>query len=251
MNGNAYMRGMTYCVICITVAIALLNFLRRGRKVVNTILFFLVLLLMPIAFNLVYLFSTDPTYNVHCLMLYSLAFTFIFPFVLCDKWMDDEKDYRLVKLLRKLFNVILTLAIFLQIIGYVVTDNAAYLRMSIVQEQATSWFTTLVSEIKGTEGYKDEMGIVYIGERNIKDKTLSNIEFNLGEFTGYDMSEQELLNNYVWRKYMYLHTGYSPCRIGDATLFENREDVKKMPCYPDKGAIKVIGKTVVVKFGEP
>ena len=46
---------------------------------------------------------------------------------------------------------------------------------------------------------------------------------------------------------MHNWCAYKP-QLGEKELFENTNQVKNMPHYPDFGSIQVINETIVVKF---
>lgn len=49
-------------------------------------------------------------------------------------------------------------------------------------------------------------------------------------------------------EFMSLRCGYEPQLFEDVDDLKKLDEVRQMPCYPDKGAIKVINEIVVVKF---
>ena len=55
------------------------------------------------------------------------------------------------------------------------------------------------------------------------------------------------INNYAWRDFVDKWCGYKPL-VGNEEEFKQIPEVRNMPSYPDSGSIKVIDKTVVIKF---
>ena len=134
---------------------------------------------------------------------------------------------------------------------YLYNNNVAYMKENFLQEQAISYYTVLISEIKEADGYADDLPVAYIGERNIADKSIITWpQFERVQITGYKGDISDLLNNYAWRIYVGRHCGFYPEVLENTTEIERLTEVKEMPCYPDKGSIKVVNGVVVVKFAE-
>lgn len=135
---------------------------------------------------------------------------------------------------------------------YVYYDNVAYLKMNFVQEQTIAYFTTLVTQIKSVDGYKDEYPVVLLGYQAIGDNNFFSSEnFSRIKFAGYEFEQKDLVNHYANILYLYHHLGFEPKIIyGDAQDYWESEEVQNMNCYPDSGSIKVIDEAVVVKFAE-
>ena len=57
------------------------------------------------------------------------------------------------------------------------------------------------------------------------------------------------VNDYTWRNYMAYWCGFRPW-VKDSAEFENLDEVKEMPCYPESGSIKKINGAIVVKFAD-
>ena len=113
----------------------------------------------------------------------------------------------------------------------------------------------MMSEIKGTDGYRDELPVAVVGENYLED--LSTVEMEMGagiKYTNYAYTQQNLLNNISWRQFMKFHCGYEPEYLDadsvNQLVSDNEAKIKEMSCYPDKGSIQVIDDIVTVKFAE-
>ena len=156
---------------------------------------------------------------------------------------DDSKTSR--RILKNILLIFLWFAPFV----YIYRDNAAYFKADFLKVQAVTWFTVLESEIKGTEGYRDEMPVVYIGERGVEDYSLTQMPyFDSITLSGFEQDIADLVNNYAWRAFMERHCGYAPEEIWDREAYEEMDEVKQMSSYPDEGSIKVINDVIVIKF---
>lgn len=199
----------------------------------------------PICVNIMYAICVMDESLIHTLMLYPMVLVFVIPVFLREQL--SEKVQRRKKLEQK----ILLFALVVAVGYYIYYDNEIYLNAYLLQEQARSYFTVMISQIKGCEGYQDSMPVVYVGENNIDDNTLTymdsfdNISINA---TGVK-NLKDLINNYNYKAFMKYHCGFSPQMLNEED-WKSREEVLKMPCYPDDGAIRIIDGVVVVKLSD-
>lgn len=200
----------------------------------------IVALILPIGVNLIYLMTTEKS-DVHTLMRYPLVFLWLAPFLI----MSIEKTY-INRLLKRTVLGLGGISIFLNIYF----DNSVYLKMNFLQEQTSAYYTTLITQIKSCEGYKDEYPVCYIGMGMIEDQTIThNEEYQVDGFEVWEYDLAEWINNYAYFAYMSNHCGFKPTVIEQSELNAEKE-IKDMPVYPDAGAIRVINQVVVVKFAE-
>ena len=115
------------------------------------------------------------------------------------------------------------------------------------QQESISYFTTLVTQIKSTDGYTDELPVAFINARKIKDKSLHELnalaDIRIAPYSGVNA----YVNDYLWIDYMGIWCGYYPSIIGE-DQFKELPEVIEMPSYPDQGSIRVINDTVIVKY---
>ena len=131
---------------------------------------------------------------------------------------------------------------------YAKFDNNCYLKADVLQKQVNSYITTMVTQIKSLDGYRDDMKIVYINEANKKDLSVPSYEqFEAIYIHPYHLNT--LLNDYNFRGIMEKQVGFFPEKIEQAN-FGHEEEISHMSCYPDSGSIKIINDTVVIKFSE-
>lgn len=239
--------GIGIVTLCIFLGIVL-----KGVKASTTKLILLALMLvLPVGINAVYLMSSSDSYSVHTLMRYSLVLFFILPVLLLEHTNLLQIRNRQALFLKNGVENILLALLWILPMCYIYLNNAAYLKVDFLQEQTIAYYTTLITEIKGTEGYRDEMPVVYIGERKIEDASLTEMPFFEDiKINGYDQDLLTSINNYAWRVFAGRHCGYFPEENMDRTAYAEMPEVAEMPCYPDAGSIKVINGTVVVKFSE-
>lgn len=196
--------------------------------------------MIPISVNSIFVMAGDA---VHSLMVYAQLMPFVY-----FTWTIENAiiEKRVIKKGLSYASAVLMLSL---LIMYSRVDNICYLKATYAQQESISFFTSLVSNIKDSNGYKDDYPIAFINENNISDLSLqssdnemmSNIRYMpYGDVNNY-------VNDWAWLRFMKQWTGFSPTVV-DGTPFAGMDEVKKMPSYPDDGSIAIINDTVVVKF---
>ena len=195
---------------------------------------------IPLSINFVFVMC-DPR-TVHSLMVYGQVFFFVFLAWLADSILSSKKYVKPVLCL------ICSILLFLTSLSYARYDNIVYLKEEFAQTSAISYFTTLITQIKSTDGYKDDYPVIYLNAGAKSDKNVLEMkqwtEIRMLPVVG---SVKDVINDYSWLRFINHWCAFHPV-YEDASLVENLPEVKDMPSYPDDGSIKVINEMVVVKF---
>jgi hypothetical protein len=198
--------------------------------------------LLPIAVNLLYLLGTE----IYVLMIYAIVCVLVFP-VLClnDKSAVESKTSIINSVLQ--YIVVGTSALLLFV--YISLANETYLAMELAISEMQSYTTTLITQIKSVEGYKENMPVAFVGKND--DKTVLHLQeeifYNLDKSVFRDAIYMTS-NDYYWKQYMSLYCGFDFLEAGNIEDMVDYEKVRQMPEYPNFGSIQVIGDIVVVKF---
>lgn len=204
--------------------------------------FLLLTALFPLAVNFI-LVMVDAKL-VHSLMMGSEVFTFIFFLMLLEHAATDHRNYP-AWLPRVGLSTLTAMALL-----YCYFANICYFKADVLQAQAISYFTRLVSRIESTQGYSPELPVVYLNELHKRDLNLKAFpEFRDVRLVPYLYDDRhQLINNYAWKDFMALWCGYSPVVLENTEKFEALPEVLAMPRYPLEGSVRVVGQAVVVKF---
>lgn len=243
--GNAcmYPNGLIYLYwvllgLCAIITCALLFFGAKERfgKLIQI---GLPLTMLPLAVNFIFVMC-DPK-GVHSLMVYSHVMLPVFLIWalgnLCDH-MEKFTKFRFTSL---------ACVILLLCSMYVRIDNICYLKAEFVQAQTVSYYTTMITRIRSTKGYRDGMAVAYVNFNTKHDSSLvSNEGFSEVNIIPY-FDTDSMINNFAAKSFMENWCGFAPTI--DYSSYEDNADVQQMPCYPDDGSIKVVDGVVVVKFG--
>lgn len=108
--------------------------------------------------------------DIHSLMVYAQLMIFII-FV----WTIDvvEIKHLIIKIGLKIFVCSILL---LTLVMYSRFNNKCYMQADFAHSQAISYFTTLTTQIKSVDGYKDDLAVTFINAGKITDRTI--YEFN-------------------------------------------------------------------------
>lgn len=241
--------NLTRLVIVISVFLFLRIVWGSENGISVKVLLFIALLVCPLAFNSIHIMVPETVPGVHSLMRMSLIFTFVLPLTYCDILSATHKSGQ-----KRQFNsVLLSCCIFvlsLLPVTYCYRDNTAYLNAELAEEQAEAYFGSMITRIRSTNGYRDELPLAYVNPC-ISDSTLTQLSMkdNVHTFI-LSLSVQDVLNENNWREFCALHLGWSPSEVEDISYYQQLEEVQQMPCYPDDGSIQIIEGAVVVKFSE-
>lgn len=207
----------------------------------------------PLAVNGIYLLAEKN--SVYSIMRYPMVLVYIMGILILEYFqrseifacnLTDRIWARAINTAKIMICWIGTVMIFGSMCSNIYYANTQYLAMDMQYKQAYSYFISMITEIKLTDGYEADLPIVLIGD-TIEDESFYQNE----DFAAYGMSgrSETLLNEYsrdvFWKKYI----GFDHL-IEDEGPWESLPEVQAMPCYPQKGSIQVIDGAVVLKLQE-
>lgn len=193
-----------------------------------------------LAINSIYLICNEGIYS---LMYYSYVFLMIFPLALIDRSAGILRDSVVIA-----GEYVMNFVLIVGIVSYCHFANGQYLSIDLSLKQAVSYCSTLVTQIKNTEGYREDLNILLYGDQ-IGDRTLYHNEImNVFSMTGRD---DALVDAYSRLEFLKFYCGFDAPFVGTDDLPpETTLMIRNMPCYPTDGSIRIINDTVVVKFSE-
>lgn len=195
--------------------------------------------LVPLATNFIIVMTGVDV--VHSYMMYAAVMPFVLVAFLVDRTVN-------MVYINKLFITVC----FVLLVMYTRYDNKCYFLANYAQQEAISYFNTMITRIKCTEGYDDEYPVTFINACNISDSSLGGVELTRrGVFDDVNQipywNVKAYVNNYAWLDFVQNWCGYKP-KVVDVSEVKNAEEIDSMPHYPDDGSIKVIDGIVVVNF---
>ena len=227
-------------MVAADILLSLMLVIRLTRKNrVRAVLTAAMLLLFPLGSNLIFVMAEDP----HALMMYGQAMQFLLLLFLMQHTEISGP------MLRRIVFAGAAVLVSLSCVMYARFDNQCYLKAEFEQQQAVSYYTTLITRIRSTPGYRDDFPVAYINENHIEDENLYNIdELNLTFIAPYNADIRDYVNSYSWRRFMGRWCGFLPEEVKETKGLEQMPQIQAMPRYPDDGSILVLENQVIVKF---
>lgn len=211
----------------------------------NLLLGNILLLLFPIALEVIGF--TMVSRGMDTLTVYSYALILVFPFAmlsLCDFKVNP-------RILNFLYSCIMISSLLLTW-QYAILANNVYTTMDLAKLEASSYYTTMVTQIKSLDHYSTELPLCLLGT-NSEDETLYDLSaYYKGDVRG-QMTCHRYINMYSRHYFLSVFLGYDP-QVIDWEDFIPAVDqqtcltLQEMPCYPDAGSIAIINDTVIVKL---
>ncbi len=209
----------------------------KGRAALLAVL----LTLTPLACNLIYIMAE----SVHGLMVYGQVMQ-----ILLFIWLLDRLELSRPELNRAVASGA-SLVLALTSIMYARYDNQCYLKDALHQQEAISYYTTLVTRIKSQPGYRPEMSVYFMNTAapdEPDDPTVYNIdELDFIRLNPYWHNSMEYLHSLTRNEFIRVWCG-ADFPLNWDTEVESQPEVQTMPTYPADGSIQIINDVVVVKF---
>lgn len=235
-------------IITLIVVIAYLVLLYKKYDIWNMLYGIALFVMAPLAVGLIFVMTTSPGAYIHTLMIFSFVVIPIFPLMLLNM-LEEKCVSEACKNIFVWIKNATIIVVFIMILFYFRLDNLAYLKADYQQENARAYFTTVLSEIKGTDGYSDEYPVVFLGNLDGMDWSIKTpSEFNEIQLQGYHTNMNEFISYFADVKFLEQHCGYTYSQPSDIEKIYESEYIRNMPCYPDDGAIQVVDEVVIVKF---
>ncbi len=198
----------------------------------------LVVICIPLAFNFIFFMTRLDDSSIYKFTLLSYILYPVF-FVWNIDMIDKSKVY-LSKLLPTASFIIL-----LTIYSFVRYANACNLVNNLRFNKTKSYFEVMISQIKNTSGYNDDLKICFINAENNSDTSISDM-------SGFDdlIQDSSLIykRNFIdFQPFLYNILGFNHYFITEDE-FKDNEVIKNMPRYPEYGSIRIIDDVIVVKF---
>ena len=240
--GVSYCRAVRICLIGLLILfVAIYEILIVKKGLWNIICGNIILLLFPIALNFINFAMINR--EMDTLMVYSYVFIPILPFTLVYSKFSGIK-------MECAYKVLISILVLILSWQYMLQSNRVYIGMDLAKSSAISYYTSIITEIKMTEGYKDDMPVVFLGENTEDGTVFNNGEVYRGDVRGV-MYLKRYINMYSRDSFMAYYCGFSPAKYsGNIEELEKQEVIKNMSYYPDDGSIAIVNDVLIVKIGK-
>lgn len=219
------------------------------KKPVNIILILILIVIAPICFGIIEI--AVPDVDIHILMACSMIYIFPIFFKILEMLPKDN--------ISRIFKYTVVICSLLVTWNYIWQDNASYISIQTMQNQAVNTASRLVTHIEELEEYTPDMPVLLLGglENNRylnRDNTSIEAKKIFDRSWGF-ISEKSTIwwgNLDSWRKIFYEYVGANLNLVSEweSTEILESSEFKSMKYYPEKDGIKVINNTVVVRLSD-
>lgn len=215
----------------------------QRKKVGNVLIAAALCLVFPLAVNFVVVMC--PASNIYTLMVLAFVLIPCVPFAVCSilRPLHERAHGLFVKGIGLVAAVVIGCNIY--------CANVNYSALYFANRQVENYLSTMIAQVRMTEGYTGDADWVLIGE-NIEDPLLESLWDTEGNYGG-NANMKKLLNIYSRDNWIENYIGYRIPYADETTRAKilEKDEVLHMPCWPDAGSIRVVDHVVVIKLEEP
>ncbi len=219
------------------IAAVIMRLIDKSVPVLNRVLFAVLVLLIPTVFESVYIMMPG---NSHGLTTFAQEFIYILGILSLARFFGEKLPFKAV------VSVLLCLVIW----QHTAASNQVYLKKELEKNNTLALANRVITRIEETEGYVPGLtSVCFVGELD-KNEYFAN---GWPSFKSYKHLESltNVWNNYAatynLAGYIYYYMNYPIYNRPESELSSLRE-VREMPVYPNKGSVKMIDDSVVVKL---
>ena len=232
-----------YVVLCpVSLLILICIAFLKKKKTSQIILLAALCFTLPIAINFIAVMCPDST--IYTLMVYAFALVPCVPLILLETF-PKAKDC--TKKLQQILTTVSAAVVVMIILSNAYMANANYSSAYYATRQTENYLTSLVTQVRMTEGFTPEKKWVALGK--INDPLLHGPWDDVPIYGG-NADSIKLLRKYSWQNWISMYYGYALpwAEDSEVALLNNNEAVRDMPVWPSEGSIKVVDDYVVIKF---
>jgi hypothetical protein len=217
------------------MAVGLVLVALQNKKPLHIVLLAVLVLLLPLSINCMYLMMSSQ--SIHTLVLYSfICFYFLGAIIV------EQLNGKSALLAKDLTAVLLGVVI----VANVYFANMTYLKIYLNYENATAFYSSMIAQIKDTEGFDENSKLAIIGQQDNLLYSFPELDTNL--LLG---PSADLINIYSRDNFFKEYLGFNIAFADDEELEEISQttEFEEMAEYPYYGSVKKIGDYIVVKLG--
>ncbi len=223
---------------CFLVCLLSILFSKKINKI-NFLWLLCFLLCYPLAANATHFLAANST--LYTRMLLGLIGVYYLPLVLVEH-ISFSKDS-----VKSLLSAFLAGVILLCSANYAWQSNGNYMSVAYSNRKAENYFNSMFTRIRSTEGFRQELPIVYIGRTIDEDALVDNWILPPFSYTGR-MGALGQLNQYSRDAIILNYLGYSWRAITPQEAETHADLIQEMPCYPDDGSICITDSLILIRL---
>ena len=231
-----------HAILLVVIGLKGVIILARKESVIKKLLLIFVAILFPLGINCMYLITESSA--VHTLVMYGFVSVYVLAFVLLEEETSVERDKQNVKRVIRSVSVVAFIGI---VLSNIFIGNEVFLRLQLKYENAYSFYTSLVAQIKSNTDFTPGTKVALVGET--KELIYPYNEFdNTNEIMGSDLN----VNIYSRNQFIKYYCGFDANFASEEeikTLSESQA-FKDMNLYPYFDSVRKIDNYLVVKFSD-
>ncbi len=131
--------------------------------------------------------------------------------------------------------------------NYAWQSNGNYMSVAYSNRKAENYFNSMFTRIRSTEGYRQDLPIVYIGRQIGEQGIYDNWIVEPFAYTAR-IGAWGQLNQYSREAIILNYLGYQWRQITPEEEAENAELIQQMSCYPNDDSIRITEKMILVRL---
>jgi len=232
------------CLVLSALLFLLWGFSRKKLQLPRILWIIALIAVLPLAINCMYLFTTEDA--VHTLVLYGFVTVYVLAVVIADLCISLVPEGRLLGGCRQTVLNVMGFVLALIIAGNTYLANEAYLLLHLRYENAYSFYTSLVADIKMTPGFDENTKLAVIGTFQEPSFYLEKFPFS-DHVTGTDGFLPDIYSKDRFLEY-YLGFPIPMASEEEISAITATSEYQEMARYPYYGSLQLIDDILVVKL---
>ncbi len=227
-------------LILLIPAIPAFLLIKKRIKPINFVFIYLLYALLPAGMNIIYILDNR---HVHSLMLFSFWLAWLIPVFFMELTEFNECFKKSAKtIIKSICCTCLAIVIFMNIR----TSNAVYLKKDLEKDVTLSTMTDISRLMYDTDGYiAGRTEVMFVGKYSASSPEFDNLVAIVGCSNKLATTHSASYTNY----FKLVLNKPIAVKEFDKKILE-KEEVKNMPCYPDRKCVGFVDDILIVKLGE-
>lgn len=218
----------------------------REKNVIENILTFILIALLPVAMNISRILSGMS----HDLMHFAIWLVYFFALlVVYNIGAYEQTDKKVTGFIKKIAKPVCVSFLTVILLCNVVVANKAYLKKDLEQEATLAYFTRVVDQMDSMEGYdRKTTPVVFIGIPECFQDTMTGFE-KAYSVTGSDGDYVLGAAKPNYYKSYFEYKLHYRIIVDEAETLQENDVFNDMPVFPKEGSMKLVDGKLIIKLG--
>lgn len=231
---TSFSRTLHYVLLAVMAVLLVLSLLHKEWK--RILLVVVLIALLPLAINCMYVITSAD--SIHTLVLYSFVGVYILAALLADQVLGSLPGRLCGDLVSLALAGILTVNVYVA--------NASYLNLHLRYENAYTFYTTLLADLKQMPEFTEGSRLAILGTWQEPVFYETELDFT-HQLTGVTGFSPNLYSQPYFLEY-YLGVSIPFASEEECAEIQKTQTFQDMPCYPYSGSTQAFGDLIVVKL---